>query len=110
MHMCNADSQKRSAKGSNFKEDDRALPLYKLLLYDVAVQFKHWYSIRRYEFSISMYKDITYFFLYICLASGGGCPLYPEFLQYYTMFLQRPRNIVGDAGFEPGTPHLTYLI
>ena len=28
---------------------------------------------------------------------------YPEFLQYYTMILQRPRIIVGDAGFEPRT-------
>ena len=26
-----------------------------------------------------------------------------RFLQYYTMILQRPRIIVGDAGFEPGT-------
>ena len=26
-----------------------------------------------------------------------------EILQYYTMILQRPRIIVGDAGFEPGT-------
>ena len=25
--MCNAESQKRSAKGSDFKEEDRALPL-----------------------------------------------------------------------------------
>ena len=31
--MCNAESQKRSAKGSNFKEDDSALPLLELLLY-----------------------------------------------------------------------------
>ena len=37
------------------------------------------------------------------MVSGGGSPLYPEFLQYYTMILQRPRIIVGDAGFEPGT-------
>ena len=29
--------------------------------------------------------------------------LYPEFLQYDTMILLRPRIIVGDAGFEPGT-------
>ena len=29
--------------------------------------------------------------------------LYPELLQYYTMILQHPRIIVGDAGFEPGT-------
>ena len=28
---------------------------------------------------------------------------YPEILQYYTMILQRPRIIVGDVGFEPGT-------
>ena len=27
MRTCNAKSHKRSAKGSNFKEDDRALPL-----------------------------------------------------------------------------------
>ena len=26
-----------------------------------------------------------------------------EFLQYDTMILQRPRIIVGDADFEPGT-------
>ena len=26
MRMCNAESQKRSAKGSNFKEDDRLCP------------------------------------------------------------------------------------
>ena len=31
-------------------------------------------------------------------------PLYPEFVQYYTMILQRPMIIVGDAGFEPGNP------
>ena len=31
--MCHAKSQKRSAKGSNFKEDDMALPLWELLLY-----------------------------------------------------------------------------
>ena len=30
-------------------------------------------------------------------------PLYPEFLRYNTMILQRPRIIVGDAGFYPGT-------
>ena len=28
--MCNAENQKRSAKGSNSKEDDRAWPLYDL--------------------------------------------------------------------------------
>ena len=33
MRRCIAESQKRSAKGSNFKEDDRALPLLMLLLY-----------------------------------------------------------------------------
>ena len=36
------------------------------------------------------------FFLNIFLASG-------EILQYFTMILQRPRIIVGDAGFAPGT-------
>ena len=33
MRMCVAESQKKSAKGSNCKEDDRALPLKVLLLY-----------------------------------------------------------------------------
>ena len=36
-------------------------------------------------------------------ASGGGLPLCPENLQLYTMILQRPRIIVGHAGFEPKT-------
>ena len=31
--LCNSESQKKSAKCYNFKEDDRALPLLKLLLY-----------------------------------------------------------------------------
>ena len=35
-----------------------------------------------------------FFFLYLFLASGGGSPLYPEFLQYDTMIVQRPRIIV----------------
>ena len=42
-------------------------------------------------------------FWYIFLASGGGFPIYPEILQYYTMILQRPRIIVGDTEFGPGT-------
>ena len=61
---------------------------------------------------------------FLCIffwASGGGSPLYPEILQYYTMILQRIRIIVVDAGFEPGTsapevwratnepPHLGHL-
>ena len=29
MRMCNTKSQKRSAKGSNFKDDERALPIYR---------------------------------------------------------------------------------
>ena len=33
MRTCNAESQNRSAKGSNFKEDNRALPLLELLHY-----------------------------------------------------------------------------
>ena len=37
MRMCNAESQKSSAKGSNFKEDDSALPLYELLLYSMII-------------------------------------------------------------------------
>ena len=48
-------------------------------------------------------EKIFFFFLYIFLASGGGSPLYPEILQYYTMILQRIRIIVVDAGVEPGT-------
>ena len=35
--------------------------------------------------------------------SGGVFPLFPEILQYYTMIPQRPRIIVGDSGYEPGT-------
>ena len=46
--------------------------------------------------------EIIFFVVYF-LASGGGSPLYPEILQYYTMILQRIRIIVVDAGFEPGT-------
>ena len=46
----------------------------------------------------------TFFFLvFAFLASGGGLLLYPKVLQYFTMILQRPMIIVGDAGFEPGT-------
>ena len=33
MRMCNAKKQKRSAKGSNFKDDDKAYFLQELLLY-----------------------------------------------------------------------------
>ena len=46
---------------------------------------------------------LTFFFFVYFLASGGGSPLYPEILQYYSMILQRSRIIVGDAGFEPET-------
>ena len=46
----------------------------------------------------------TKFFVVYILASGGSSLLYPEILQYYTMILQRPWIIMGDAGFEPGTP------
>ena len=35
--------------------------------------------------------------------SGVGAHLYPEFLHFYTMILQRIRIIMEDAGFEPGT-------
>ena len=35
MRICNAESQKRSAQGSHYKEDDRDLPLYKFLLFGV---------------------------------------------------------------------------
>ena len=41
MGACNAESPKRSAKGSNFKEDDRGLPLLKLLLFAPEVQHKY---------------------------------------------------------------------
>ena len=34
--MCSAESQKRSAKCSNFKDDNRVLPLYKLSLCDAS--------------------------------------------------------------------------
>ena len=32
MRMCNYESQKKSAKGSNYKEDDSVLPLYNLVI------------------------------------------------------------------------------
>ena len=44
-----------------------------------------------------------FFFKSLFLTSGGGSPLYPEFLQHDTMILQRSRIMVGDAGFKPGT-------
>ena len=50
--------------------------------------------------------QITIVIFFVCLYFfylGGGFPLYPEILQYYTIFLQRIRIIVVDAGFEPGT-------
>ena len=61
---------------------------------------KHRKAGKDYFFSLSFY---LLFFLFLFLASGGGSTLYPEFLQYETMILQRPRIIVGDSGFEPGT-------
>ena len=38
--------------------------------------------------------------------------LYPDSLQYFTMVLQRPRIIVGDARFAPGTsaPSVWYTV
>ena len=46
---------------------------------------------------------ISYFLkkkIWFCLIVVG-CSFYTEiFLEYYTMILQRPRIIVGDAGFE----------
>ena len=44
-----------------------------------------------------------WFYCIYLLGTGGGSPLYPETLQYYTMILQRPRIIGDDAGFEPRT-------
>ena len=44
-----------------------------------------------------------FFFLYIFLPQVEVPPSTLNFLQYYTMILQRPRIIVGEAGFEPGT-------
>ena len=52
-----------------------------------------------YQYVCSLLDNSNNFFL----ASGGGSPLYPEILQYYTMILQRIRIIVVDAGFEPET-------
>ena len=73
----------------------------------------HWYFVQNAipKLILSMYRQYRYYFchgksffsLYLFLALGGGFPLYPEFLQYDTMILHRPRIIVGDAGFEPGT-------
>ena len=39
----------------------------------------------------------------ICLAPGLGSPIWLEILQYYTMILQHPRVMEGDAGFKPRT-------
>ena len=39
VRTCNAKDQKRSAKGSNLKEDDRALPLTEVLLYELTIWF-----------------------------------------------------------------------
>ena len=36
MRTCNTEIQKRSEKSTNFKEDDRSLPLQKFLLYGSA--------------------------------------------------------------------------
>ena len=41
MRICNAESQKRTAQGSHYKEDDRDLPLYKLLLLGYSTQDKN---------------------------------------------------------------------
>ena len=62
------------------------------------------YALRSQEnFSFYFNLNFLFCFLYIFLVPGGGSPLYPENLQYYTMILQRIRIIVVDAGFEPGT-------
>ena len=52
------------------------------------------------QLSVKKNNSIFFFFVYLFLASGGGSPLYPEILQYYTMIQQRIRIIVVDAGFE----------
>ena len=46
-----------------------------------------------------------YFFIYIFFWPQVEVlfPFPEEILKYYTMILQRPRIIVEDAGFEPGT-------
>ena len=54
--FCNAERQKRSTKGSNYKEDDRALPLYVLLFYGQMGRAKfaniYWFFIVFYSFFI----------------------------------------------------------
>ena len=45
-----------------------------------------------------------FFIYFLFFFLRGRFPYLPwVFLHYYTMFLQRIRIIVGDAGFEPGT-------
>ena len=46
-------------------------------------------------------KILLYY--YIFLASGGGSPLYLEFLQNNTKIPHRTRITVGHVGLEPGT-------
>ena len=52
-------------------------------------------------------RNVRSTYIYFFLASGGGSPLYPEILRYYTMILQRISASAHcgtvDTGFEPGT-------
>ena len=50
----NTESKKRSAEGSNFKEDDRALPLWELLLHDPNILW-WWFMISFRPFDISFF-------------------------------------------------------
>ena len=54
------------------------------------------------HFYTKEWRIFHFWFLYIFWISGR-VSLYPEILQYCTMTMQRPRIIVGDAGFESGT-------
>ena len=72
--------------------------LSQLTVYSEKVNFKRWSGV-----SLPFEK---YFFFKIFFGPQvevEEVPPLPWDLQYYTMILQLPRIIVGDAGFEPGT-------
>ena len=48
------------------------------------------------QYVFRFWKRITLLFLF----SGGGSPLYPKILQYYTMILQHPRIIIRVQWFS----------
>ena len=65
----------------------RGLPMHSVVFGaadHTAILYKIKYSNPRPRWAVNLKKKFT---------SGGGSPLYPEILQYYTMILQRPRSL-----------------